>query len=173
MRLLLALVLLPTILSAQFAISGRVVQEKTGEGIAYATIGLARANTGVTANENGVFNIIAAQSLQEDTLIVSCVGYLTKKIAVKDLPKNDAIVELQAFVQELTPVVVGKRDWQYVRLNDNLGCSTTGVSSYGTTTQIAQLFISPEENGYLASVEICRFSIPIIAPQKAVFRLRI
>lgn len=172
MRILL-LLLFPFVVSAQSMLSGWVVDAKTKQPVAFATVGLIRANSGVTATEAGHFTLGTVQSLLKDTLVVSCVGYQTKKIAVKNLTGDSIRIELDAFVQELTPVVVGKRDWNYVRLNEFESCGTIGIGSNAITTQLAQLFTAPQEHSILHSVQICRFSIPIIAPQRAIFRLRI
>ena len=171
MRILL-LLLFPVVVPAQSVLSGWVVDAKTKQPVAFATVGLIWTNSGVTATEAGQFTIGSVQSLQKDTLVVSCVGYQTKKIAVKDLPGDSIRIELDAFVQELTPVVVGKRDWNYVRLNEysSAGSLNSGTRGYA---QLAQYFSAPEAGAMLHSVQLCRLDAAIFGLDKTIFRLRI
>lgn len=172
MRILL-LLLFPFMVSAQSMLSGWVVDAKTKQPVAFATVGLIRANSGVTATEAGQFTIGTVQSLLKDTLVVSCVGYQTKKVAVKDLSGDSIRIELDAYVQELTPVVVGKRDWNYVRLNEYSGCGNSSIGSSGYATQLAQRFSAPKAGAMLHRIQLCRFSIALLVPEKTVFRLRV
>lgn len=171
MRILL-LLLFPFVVSAQSVLSGWVVDAKTKQPVAFATVGLIRANSGVTASETGAFKIDSEQPLQHDTLVVSCVGYQTKKIALKDLPGGSIRIELDAFVQELTPVVVGKRDWNYVRLNEYSSPASLNSGTRGYA-QLAQYFSAPEAGGILHSVQLCRLDAAIFGLDKTVFRLRV
>jgi len=49
-------------------------------------------------------------------------------------------------------------------------------SYYGSGNFIAQLaqhFVSPSKNATLKDIKIARFSIPLLMPQKAIFRIRV
>ena len=75
------LLLFITFLSeAQITIKGNVTDSKTNEALIYASVYLSISNKGCATNTNGNFIIYANK--YPDTLIVSYVGYKTKKILI-------------------------------------------------------------------------------------------
>jgi hypothetical protein len=70
-------------LNGQTTISSKLMDSKTEQPIPYATIQFS-SNNGVITNENGEFSISISRAIQPvDSLVISCLGYETKSLAVK------------------------------------------------------------------------------------------
>jgi hypothetical protein len=101
---------LPIISSAQIACFGRVADALSGKPIAYATLALKHQNTGVNADDSGVFRFNLAANV-DDTLIVSSAGYQTLYMSLHEW-KDGAIIMLSRNERLLKPVIV-KSEWIY------------------------------------------------------------
>lgn len=101
---------LPSVSFAQKTFRGKVADAQTGSALAYATIALAKQNTGVNAKQDGSFTLFSKWS-SEDTLIVSCVGYKTLLLPIAEL---DSTLHLTlSRVEKLLKPVVVKTAWRY------------------------------------------------------------
>ena len=90
--LLAAILFAASALFAQQKISGLVEDEETGEPVSYASVTSEKKGDGTVSDSTGKFDfVIHKQSRLKDSLIVSATGYSSKKIAVRDLLKNNRI----------------------------------------------------------------------------------
>ncbi|WP_373072464.1 carboxypeptidase-like regulatory domain-containing protein [Zeaxanthinibacter enoshimensis] len=87
-------------------LSGRVLDEQTGEPIAFATIQSDRFE-GVISNDEGYFALPLNNS--EGSLTVSCMGYQTKTLPLKILQAGKPIIYLKEAVVLLDEVMVSNR----------------------------------------------------------------
>jgi hypothetical protein len=171
---LLSLLLLPLSLFGQTQIQGSIIDKLKGEQVPFATVGLIKENIGGNADENGQFSITSTKQQQDDTLIVSSMGYQTRKVPLSTLSQHKGTIALSPLPTALKEVVVrNDYKWTYSTLNDFSGCGHEFVSSSGYHTQLAQHFDVGTSGAILSSVAICRFSIPLIAREKARFRIRV
>lgn len=86
---------------AQTKISGKIIDQKTKEGIPGASIRIKDTNTGAVADFDGNFSINA---LPNATLVVSFIGYSTKEVAVNN--QSELTIGLEESLNELEQVVV-------------------------------------------------------------------
>lgn len=86
---------------AQNKISGKIIDQKTKEGIPGASVRIKDTNTGAVADFEGKFSINA---LPNATLIVSFIGYTTKEVPVNN--QSDLTIGLEESLNELEQVVV-------------------------------------------------------------------
>ncbi len=175
-RLILPLLglLFPVITFAQSKIYGNIIDKDTHDKIPFATIGLIKQNSGTNADENGRFELNEFSSKSfDDTLLVTCVGYLNIKIPASGFPKN-GLIELSRKPTALDAVVIdGKYKWNFVSLNEEGNCGTNYWVGSNYTSQIAQHFYAPAENSRLTQVQVCKDGIPVIAPNTCLFRIRV
>ncbi|MCB0629167.1 MAG: carboxypeptidase-like regulatory domain-containing protein [Saprospiraceae bacterium] len=83
--------LLITSLSAQQSIiTGTLLDEQTGEPVPFATIGIKGQNIGVISNLEGDFQIPLTYQKQGDTIVISCIGYITLEMALSQLSMQQA-----------------------------------------------------------------------------------
>ena len=145
------ILLLPLVSFGQKMISGRLVDGQSGAPLAYATIALAKQNTGVNAKQDGSFSLMSRRS-SEDTLLVSCVGYKTLRLPVAELDSTIHLA-LQRLEKILKPVVV-KTSWR----NEDLGSFKVKPKHFFTTLgnqyQVARKFSAPRAETWLQSVTI-------------------
>ena len=66
-------------------ISGQIVDEESGEGIAYASLGVAGLQSGTSAQADGTFTLRLQGMKPNDSLQVSCLGYEVRKISLYSL----------------------------------------------------------------------------------------
>jgi hypothetical protein len=173
MKFTIILLLFPFLTIGQTTISGKVINHKSKEAIAFATVGLMIENIGTNALEDGSFHLVSSNKLN-DTLIVSCVGFSTFRIPVDIFNKGENIIELTEQQTVLADVVVTRKTtWTHKTLNDFSKCGNNFITSGGYQTQLAQHFQVSEENSILTEIKICRMSTAVVAPEKTIFRIRI
>jgi hypothetical protein len=109
MRILLPLLFLVAADSfaqeAYISIKGKVVDKESKEPIPYASIYIKDKPIGTTSNEEGVFLFHIPSKFDQDTLIISVIGYNKFKSAVSLMEKNDNPIELiqsTILIQEVT-----------------------------------------------------------------------
>jgi hypothetical protein len=81
------------------------------------------------------------------------------------------LIEIETFLKEV--IVIGKKYDNISALNEFSNCANNFYGTNGSVTQLAQHFTAPTSNVILKEIKICRFSIPLIAPDKTVFRIRV
>lgn len=91
---------------AQHAINGRVVDQKTGKGIAYATIvAIDQKNLGAVADREGNFKILLGSDLDSLNFHISASSYYSKNVYLQ-AKESPQLIELKEKVLELNEVVV-------------------------------------------------------------------
>ncbi len=139
--------------------------------IQYATIGLKKANTGGTSDENGQYSLETADT--QDTLIFSCLGFQPKNIPVVLLKQGtDNTFFLRPIVYDIPEVAVQpKKLKRTLDLNslDKKAYPTSFISS-GFTQQIVRFFPAPSEPG---NYYLGQFSMLLDQGKSASFRVRV
>ncbi len=91
---------------AQTNFNGIVLDSLSGKPVPGATISIPLKNLFYPANNNGVFTISNSNTKSTDSLYISCVGYRTKKITVRNLlSKKEIYLSLNAI--NLSEVIIG------------------------------------------------------------------
>ncbi len=100
------LILLPSILLAQ-AINGRIVNSKSAQGIANASIRWIKASTGTTSNDSGYFSLPMSIS-KADSLEISHVGFAPIRIAANstELLTKPLIIRIKKINIQISPLIV-------------------------------------------------------------------
>ena len=174
MKLFISLLISPVFCFGQISITGKVINKQTKESIAFATVGLVKENIGTNALEDGSFQLNSIKPIINDTLIISCLGFVRVKLPTVNLSKGNNIIELDEHQITLDEVSVKSRSsWTYETLNDFSNCGNHFISSGGYQTQLAQHLQALEYNSILSEVKICRMSSFLIGPEKTIFRIRI
>lgn len=174
MRLLIIFIFSPLCIFGQFSLQGKVINAKSKEIIPFATIGLIKENIGTNANDVGVFSLISRTTKANDTLIVSCVGFITQKLPLDGNNKTNLIIEMTEQIAFLNEVVIkNKINWTTETLNEFSKCGNSFIASNGFQTQLAQHFQVKEENSILTDIKICRMSSGLLDLEKTIFRIRI
>ncbi|WP_460575003.1 carboxypeptidase-like regulatory domain-containing protein [Hymenobacter coalescens] len=118
-------------LSAQAQLlTGRVVAPPTSLPVAYATVGVKGRPLGSTTDDAGRFAFAVPAALPAtDSVIISCVGFQSRRLTVGQLRQPDAVWTLQPGVQALQEVQV-----RHGRLTPAiLGRQALGGSAHWTT----------------------------------------
>jgi hypothetical protein len=151
-----------------------VVDKDSNAGIPYVTIGLSLENTGVNADETGRFQLLSNGKFENDTLVISCVGYESKRIPISSLQDASIQIELKRSTNALHEVIVAaKTKPTYLRLNEPGSC--TDCHEFQATEinwcQLSQLIRSPISNQIVSSVTFCTTG-DRYPSEKALFRVR-
>jgi TonB-linked SusC/RagA family outer membrane protein len=102
MSLVLMLTLFQAVLAQTRAVSGRVIDQKTGEGLPGATVLLKGTTTGISTNADGNFTLTVPDN--GGTLVISSVGMVTQEIPLGN--RTTVSVSLATDNKQLTEVVV-------------------------------------------------------------------
>ena len=89
----------------------RVINAESKKAVSYATIRFANYRNGTVANVLGDFRIPIRYKKEKDTLIISCIGYSTKRFALnsfKEKPYHTLL--LTPKTEQLSEVVVNAKD---------------------------------------------------------------
>lgn len=172
MRILaLLFLLLPFFGFSQTVYRGEVRDAITGNSIPFATIGLVRENTGVSADENGLFELRTNSAQASDSLFVGALGYQSLKTAATAFSGK---IVLFKRVQEIKEVSISPKPLlESVTLNKNGKSSNAAYGTNGSIAQIAQHFSAPALPALLTAVAIRKLHIPLFVPANGIFRLRI
>ena len=100
------LLLLPFFINAQIINVQGSVNSNDGP-LGFATISIVGSGYGVTSNENGYFEI-QVDSSKDNYLLVSYLGYISKKISLKNIDKDlqNVVVILEEDINGLNEIVV-------------------------------------------------------------------
>ena len=170
MKFLIGIFLLPLFSFGQTTYNGHITDSRTKKAIPFASVALLKENIGINANEDGSFILVSKQNIKLDSLIISCVGYETKKLPLTE--KNDYSIELKERIIQLETVnLISQNNWDVKKLNVPLDCGNVGMTTDGSHTQVAKYFISPSYGAILTEIEICNKRY--FNSRKAVFRIRI
>ena len=101
------LLLTSGIINSQISIKGRIESTTTGKGIEYATIHKEGTNVGAICDSIGYFELNNLKSIP-DSLIISCVGYKSKKIYKETISSSESVTvtlnEKEVLIDELMVV---------------------------------------------------------------------
>lgn len=127
-QLLTLLVLCATLFTAKAQLSGRIIDSKTKQPIAFVNIGLLGKSIGTVSDENGFFMLKTTDANSNDTLMISVLGYKKLSYTIKNyeniFSKDNATVLLQEESFNLNEVTVVPK----VIINKTLG-NTTNTKS--------------------------------------------
>lgn len=96
------LTLFQAVLAQTRAVSGRVTDQKTGEGLPGATVLLKGTTTGISTNSDGNFSLSVPEA--GGTLVISSIGMVTQEIALGN--RTSVNVALATDTKQLSEVVV-------------------------------------------------------------------
>lgn len=108
MRMLLRTVICLVFASAstRLCYSRTVLSESTGEPVAYASVGVVNRNLGTVTDTLGNFSLKIPPEYINDSIRISCIGYVSKTFAVKDINSIPDTIFLADDVMMLSEVVV-------------------------------------------------------------------
>ncbi|MEO9484508.1 MAG: carboxypeptidase-like regulatory domain-containing protein [Ekhidna sp.] len=99
--------LITTVAQDNKRISGKVIDEQTGDPLAFSHVGIFNSSYGTVSNIDGDFTLIIPSQYSEDKLSASYLGYELKsyKVASIDADK-DLIIKLKSKVTQLPELVI-------------------------------------------------------------------
>ena len=101
-------------LQGQHTLRGRVLDSKSGKGLAYVNIGIAGAGIGTVSQADGHFELLVPDTFANDSLKFSMVGYTTRSLYLEDILNTDELQEIgmEPKVTQLEEVVISPRNWK-------------------------------------------------------------
>ncbi len=118
-----------TSLTAPFTLTGRVIDAESLEPLPYATIGILHHGKGTVTNVNGDFILTAGSEYLNDTLTVSYVGYVNRRLLLRSLPGNNMAIALNRDYIPIPEIIIRVQDPLQI-----LGRTIPAIASnYGTT----------------------------------------
>ncbi len=129
--LILSILIFNTIFSAEKKdISGTIRDSITGETLVYANIIIESSNNGATTNKDGFFVIIDATA-EQHTLLISYMGYESKKILYDNSKSDNAKLEI-----ELKPISI---------VTDDVTVVAEKYKIWKMADEVSQITLSPKQ----------------------------
>lgn len=148
----------------QSQIKSIIINSRSKSPIPFASITILKEKIGCYADKNGVFEIIS-KCLDNDSIVISSVGYELKKISISNALKLN-IIEINENNKSLNPIVLkSKKRIEKITLNKSNYRSNIYSGSYILMPQIAQSFNSPFTRSKIKSIHLCKLK------DKSSFRL--
>ena len=150
------------IIHAQNIIKGKVV-DANKKVLAFVNIGIPNAGIGTISNDDGTFQLSVGANNLNDSLLIGHVGYISKKVCVKDIVNKDIEIGLSFSTQTLqsvTVISIQRKSKSYILGNSR---SDGGIINFGTVYSGAQYALLIEDKKvknnrsfpiYLNSVQI-------------------
>jgi CarboxypepD_reg-like domain len=92
-------------ISQGIEITGKIVDQETNKPLPFANLQIEKTNIGASTNAEGNFRLIVPQSLKERNLLVSYIGYSSRKIQLTNLSAYP-IIKLKPEARQLREVVI-------------------------------------------------------------------
>lgn len=90
-RLAFVFLFAPIYLQAQTIVQG-TVKDQENNPIPYCSIGIKDSRTGSLTNEKGQYKLVMPDSLKNNTIIFSALGYIEKTVSLAEIQKNSNVV---------------------------------------------------------------------------------
>jgi hypothetical protein len=110
-------------------ITGRITDAETTDPLPYATIGISRRGRGTVTNNNGDFILKISGECLSDTLSVSYVGYVNRRIPVRSLPGNSMVISMERDYIPIPEIIIRSQDPMLIIRNTVASIA----ENYGTT----------------------------------------
>lgn len=88
------------------AVSGKIIDEETGDPLPFATIGFKSVPKGTVSNSNGEFVLNIPEGLRYDTLAVSFLGYMGREIPVSQAVGNDLKITMRREYISIPEIII-------------------------------------------------------------------
>lgn len=109
------LFILPKIFLGQQIISSKIIGEKDKNPVSYANIWIKNKNIGTTSDENGHFTLKVANLAQNDSIIISSIGFYDTLIQITNIPSE---IILKQKLYQISQITVLPRQRKELILND-------------------------------------------------------
>ena len=96
----------PLLAQDPLRIEGTVRDETTGSGLPFATVHVEGTSIGTSTNLQGEFQFLLPSHLENDTLLVSCMGFESSKRPIREASKRRVDISLISSIIELESVTV-------------------------------------------------------------------
>ena len=127
----------------------RVVDGRTGQPVPYASIGVRGKPLGTVADAHGSFPLSQVGAAPADTVVISCVGFLTYKLTLNEL-RSQAEIRLAPQQQALAEVVVRGQQPRRVIIGHNWVSAFTSYGFYTTADTVTHARLGREVGVLLA-----------------------
>ncbi|MBF4466834.1 carboxypeptidase-like regulatory domain-containing protein [Flavobacterium sp. LC2016-12] len=144
---IIALLFCSSLIYAQSkSIQGKVLDSLKNP-IQYANVGILNKPIGTVTDKNGEFNFSIENALESDTLKISCLGYDTQEIIIKNLSISfkEKVIVLKNYFEKLDEIVVSK---------NNMKDYSEGKEKTDTKHQV--IFANPNFENFNLGTEIGR-----------------
>ncbi len=131
--LLLAFSFSWSIAFSQFNLSGKLIDSNTQEALAYVNIGVVGKGVGTVSNSEGQFKLTVADSLSQEIIRLSMIGYKALEFKVEDLAKQlseTAVLPMDAEASIIKEVIVESSEFTKTKILGNKTTSTFMTGGY-------------------------------------------
>jgi hypothetical protein len=145
-KVFVSLFLLFTAVAFSQIVQGVVIDSLTQDPVSFANVVLQYKDSGVSCDDEGIFEIDLKN--EKGVLLISSVGYVTKKIDLSTVSREGIVVSLQEQPHELDEVVIDFSTLKYTGIK-NLGLPKKAKVQMGLSfgTEFCALIKNPYHKG--------------------------
>lgn len=92
-----------------YMVAGTILDDESGEPLPYATIEITNKGKGTVTNSNGDFNLKISRDCITDTLTVSYIGFLRRKIPIKKALGNNFTIRMKREFVSIPEIIIRTR----------------------------------------------------------------
>ena len=114
----------------QKTFKGVIKDKNSKEDLAYVNIGVVNQNTGTVSDSNGKFEFICKESLSQEIIKISMIGYITmtmKVVELEQLISRNEVIYLEKSIAELKEIVIKNKKLKTATLGNILGKKTVAA----------------------------------------------
>ena len=172
-KITILLLFVSTLLVSQTVISGKIIDNKSKTPLQYTNITIPSIGYGIISDEFGNFSIKISKNINDDSLIISAIGYVEEQIAIKDLKRKNNLIQLKKRAYTLSEVTVNNNE----RIDINIGAKKKKrQSTFANCTKVnmqVALFVKPNRYNENARLKEVRFYVNNQGIFYTPFRVRI
>jgi hypothetical protein len=131
-------------MSAQDMIQGQIIDAETQESLPFATITYLGTTSGTVSNAQGYFQLQQTPH-QSDTLLISYIGYDSKKIAIEELEMGSTVTLVPSVVQLNELIVYAMTPEEHLRKAIRKYSENFAKEPFTTTAYYREYFIENDE----------------------------
>ncbi len=126
---------------AQNKICGKVIESKSKQVVPFVNIGIPNLGVGTVADENGEFCINISDSLRQEILVFSSLGYSKQSIAISSfLNAENAIITLQPNAIQLADIIIKPKSQKRLGNKIDSKAVTAGFNSNTLGCEVGVLY---------------------------------
>lgn len=144
---------------AQTLLEGKTISAINHKPVPFVNVGIVSADVGTVSGQDGCFALNIDKKYRDDSILFSCVGYATRKLAIVDLIDRENIIVLDEKVHMLPEVEISGKLMKDKLLGNKIKSSKLFRGGFGSNALGAEMGIKLQIKDKPTLIEEVRIGI--------------